>query len=160
MTHSKPSATKTNNTKRLIVITGLSFLFAVIGFSIWKWFFELSIQQLAIQKLEFVAFSGQFLAHTTFTLAIGLIPFIYDTTIRLGHIGELWKRLVTLSTILITAIIFWQLRIQFLQTELQQVFVDSSLALGALNFQVYLLIGLISGACLTWITLRSAQNIV
>ena len=160
MTHSKPPAARTNNTKRLIAITGLSFFFAVIGFSIWEWFFKLSVHQVAIQKLEFGAFSGQFLAHMTFTIAIGLIPFIYDTTIRLGYIGEPWKRLVTLSTILITAIIFWQLRIQFLQTELQQVLVDSSLVLGALNFQVYLLIGLISGACLTWITFRSTQNIM
>ncbi|MEQ9438112.1 MAG: hypothetical protein RIG62_03660 [Cyclobacteriaceae bacterium] len=144
--------------KKLVVLTGLSFLFTVIGFNAWEWFFKLSIKRIDIQNLDTVAYSGQFMTHLTFVAVVGLIPLIYAMTVRLGQINKAWKKTVTLSIILITAVIFWQLRIQFLQTELQRITLDSFAVLGSLNIPVYLLIGLVFGAFLSGITFKLTQH--
>nr|WKN38240.1 hypothetical protein K4G66_05940 [Tunicatimonas sp. TK19036] len=144
--------------KKLVVLTGFSFLFAMIGFYLWGWFFKISIHQVNVPNLEIDAFSGQFLTHLTFIITLGLIPLIYTITIRLGQIEVPWKKLVALGVILAAGICFWQLRIQFLQMELLQIPIDSYLILGSLNFQFYLLTGLIFGAFLSGVTFKLIQE--
>lgn len=144
--------------KKLVVITGFSLLFAMIGFHIWEWFFKLSIHQINIQNFEIDAFPGQFLTRLTFIITLGLIPLIYTITIHLGQIDVPWKKLVALGVILAAGVGLWLLRIQFLQTELPQIVIDSYLILGSLNFQFYLLSGLIFGAILSGVTSRLTQD--
>jgi len=142
---------------RLVAIIGFSFLLMIIGFSFWNRFFDLSIDLLYQPHLEVLPYTGQFLTHIAFAAVIGLIPIIYFATVRYVGISLFGPKITTLSIILLSGMLFWQLRILHLQSATSSLTLDNATFLGMMHLPIYLLLGLVVGALLSILAFRRSH---
>jgi hypothetical protein len=143
--------------RRFAAIFGFSFILAIVGFGLWNRFFDLSVDLLYKPQLKVLPYPGQFLTHIAFAAVVGLIPLIYYATIRYIRINLFEPKLTTLSIILMSGMLFWQLRILHLQSEISGFTVDNVTVLGMMHLPTYLLIGLVVGALLSIVTFRRSH---
>jgi len=143
--------------RRFAIVIGFSFLLAITGFGLWNRFFGLSVDLLYKPHLKVSPYPEQFLNHIAFAAVLGLIPLIYYVTIRYVRIDLFEPRLTTLSIILMSGMLFWQLRILHIQSEISGLTVDNVSILGMMHLPTYLLIGLVVGALLSLVTFRRSH---
>ena len=133
---------------------GLIILSFVIGFLIRSYFFEFSFSQIATDNVEFVSrtLGGQFYSHILFALSIGIIPLLYLITKKVAKLNFMKQGLISCGIIIISGIIFWQLRLFQLKTKYQELSeydigngIEVAINSADLNFENYLFIGFLIG---------------
>ena len=133
----------------------LFLCFAIGGYLIYDVFFSQSLSQLKSNNLAFSTSSltGQFNGFFMFCIAIGAIPLLYLFAHLIAKLQSRKQSTLVYSIIIVTGLIFWQLRINYLNGVIEPFNkniatqgIQNSIDIGNLKFSKYVLFGLISGA--------------
>ncbi len=139
--------------KSALQAIGASLLLAVAGFLIHPYFQELSFFQMKGVRIQALEMGTQSKIRIIFTVAFAFIPLLFFGMRKMLKLTDNKQKIFAVCAILIAGIIFWQYKINSLNTLYNDLGDMYFFALEDLNLELYLLIGLIMGAILGGVAL-------
>ena len=152
--------------KKAVIYIPVIIICFIAGFLIRKSFLTISLSQLDLHNISLVSttLSGQFREHLLFTLAVGLIPVLHWFASTIAKANSLKHNLVILAIISITGVLFWQMRIFYLNylfiglADLVTNGIPSTFSTENLKLTTYLIVGLFFGSGISIIVIRKINE--
>ena len=145
----------------------LVIIFTLSGLLLHKSFFEFSIALSTEYNIKMITtkMSSQFISQIFFAVVIGIVPLLYLCVERLTKIKFLTQGLITCGIILLSGILFWQLRIYLVGAELEKMAnynlgneIDISYNIENAKYNLFLLLGFVVGAVLSILIYRGRNK--
>lgn len=150
--------------KKNLLYFGIVILLIIIGFTIWKFFSEYSLEQLDKENIKVVTtqIGSQFNSNLFFALYLGTIPLLHLIITKLAKLKSINQHLVSLGIIIGCGVLLWQYRIsQFknLSQKLSDFNIENGIKMELdfdnLNFEEYLFIGFLIGTVISTLIFRN-----
>ncbi|ADY28198.1 hypothetical protein Celly_0363 [Cellulophaga lytica DSM 7489] len=154
--------------RKTFTYLALVILLIIIGFLLHKSFFEFSIALTTEYNIKMITtkMSYQFISQISFALVIGILPLLYLCVEKLTKIKFLNQGLITCGIILLSGILFWQLRIYLVGAELKKMAnynsgneMDISYNIQNVKYNLFLLLGFGVGAVISIFIYRNRNKI-
>lgn len=138
-----------------------------LGLYFYKDFFELSLSGIDTQGVVLAnrTIAGRFNYDLMFAVFIGLLPLFYLLIKRITNISFLYKGLIAVLIIIVTGIIFWQLRIFGLNAQFEEISLyelpqdlTPEFDVGNFKFGIYLFMGFIVGTLISILIFRNKSE--
>jgi len=143
-------------------------LFTLSGFLLHKSFFEFTIALTTEYNIKMITtkMNYQFISQISFALIIGILPLLYLCVQRLTKIKFLNQGLISCGIILLSGILFWQLKIYLVRDELKKMVnynlgseIDISYNIENAKYNLFLLMGFVVGTVVNILIYRSRNRI-
>lgn len=144
----------------------MTITLTVIGFNLHRHFFDISFAQFeSWRAMIFSTGSGfSFNVPLLFSLVIGSIPLLFLIVDKMAKLTSITQKLVSITIIIGFGILFWQLRILYLNKIMQRLLgseipetLDVSINLQTLHLEVFLLIGFLVGAVVSILVFKNKK---
>lgn len=155
----------TNKKAALVIIITTSLVLFILTLTQFSKLFDLLLPKIENLQYQTNEIGSQFKLGLFFSIVIGLTPIFLYLTWQLGRIEIIKRRMysglivvgfMTISIILRQQVIKWTYKLTNLETQTEET-IHNSFAIENLNFEYYLLVGLILGCIVSFLSLRDKE---
>jgi cell division protein YceG involved in septum cleavage len=154
--------------KKNLLYFSIVILLIIVGFTIWKFFLQYSLEQLNKENSRVVTtqIGSQFNSNLFFALYLGTIPLLHFISTKLAKLKSINQHFISIGIIIGCGILFWHYRI-FQLNNISQKQSDVNIENGIkmqldfdnLNFERYLFFGFLIGGILSSLIFRKRAKI-
>lgn len=153
--------------RKTFTYLALVIIFFISGLLLHKSFFEYSLALMTEYKINLTTtkMGHLFISQILFAAVIGVLPLLYLGVERLTKIKFIIRGLITCGIILLSGILFWQLRIYVVGKELRKIAnhnfqseIDISYNIENAKYNLFLFLGFSVGAVISIIIYRIRNN--